>query len=140
MVCPCVAPQVNKNAYILRNTLSGCGNFQSRTSMYAPSSFPRPSRLARIYAVFCSLDRTSESHRCNSAFSHLKFPKGDNDMKKIIQDLSFAELEALVLALGEKKFRAKQLYDGLMQGKAITQISSLSKVFNNKDRFIIIFN
>ena len=48
-------------------------------------------------------------------------------MKKIIQDLSFAELEELVLALGEKKFRAKQLYEGLMQGKAITQISSISK-------------
>ena len=34
-----------------RNTLSGCGNFQSRTSMYAPSSYPRPPRLARIFAV-----------------------------------------------------------------------------------------
>ena len=53
-------------------------------------------------------------------------------MKKIIQDLSFAELEALVLALGEKKFRAKQLYEGLMQGKAITQISSLSKSFKER--------
>ena len=31
-------------------------------------------------------------------------------MKKILQDLSYAELEALVLELGEKKFRAKQLY------------------------------
>ncbi len=28
--------------------------------------------------------------------------------------------------MGEKKFRAKQLYEGLMQGKAITAISSLS--------------
>ena len=53
-------------------------------------------------------------------------------MKKIIQDLSFAELEGLVLALGEKKFRAKQLYEGLMQGKAITQISSLSKAFKER--------
>ena len=53
-------------------------------------------------------------------------------MKKIIQDLSFAEIEALVLSLGEKKFRAKQLYEGLMQGKAITQISSISKAL--KDR------
>ena len=41
-------------------------------------------------------------------------------MKKIIQDLSFAEIEELVLSLGEKKFRAKQLYEGLMQGKAIS--------------------
>ena len=48
-------------------------------------------------------------------------------MKKILQDLSFAELETLVLSMGEKKFRAKQLYEGLMQGKAITQITSLSK-------------
>ena len=53
-------------------------------------------------------------------------------MKKIIQDLSFAELEELVLTLGEKKFRAKQLYEGLMQGKAITQISSLSKALKER--------
>lgn len=48
-------------------------------------------------------------------------------MKKILQDLSFEEIETLILSMGEKKFRAKQLYEGLMQGKAITQISSLSK-------------
>lgn len=53
-------------------------------------------------------------------------------MKKILQDLSYAELETLVLALGEKKFRAKQLYEGLMQGKAITDITSLSKAFKEK--------
>lgn len=53
-------------------------------------------------------------------------------MKKILQDLSFAELEEYVLSLGEKKFRAKQLYDGLMQGKAITEISSLSKPFKER--------
>ena len=35
-----------------RNMLSGCGNFQSRTHKYAPSSYPRPPRLARISAVF----------------------------------------------------------------------------------------
>jgi 23S rRNA (adenine2503-C2)-methyltransferase len=50
-------------------------------------------------------------------------------MKKILQDLSFAELETLVLELGEKKFRAKQLYEGLMQGKTIEGITSLSKPF-----------
>ena len=48
-------------------------------------------------------------------------------MKKILQDLSLEEIETLILSMGEKKFRAKQLYEGLMQGKAITQISSLSK-------------
>ena len=53
-------------------------------------------------------------------------------MKKILQDLSFAEIENLVLALGEKKFRAKQLYEGLTQGKAIADISSLSKPFKTR--------
>ncbi len=53
-------------------------------------------------------------------------------MKKILQDLSYIEIEALVLALGEKKFRAKQLYEGLMQGKALSEISSLSKAFKER--------
>jgi adenine C2-methylase RlmN of 23S rRNA A2503 and tRNA A37 len=53
-------------------------------------------------------------------------------MKKILQDLSYAELEALVLALGEKKFRAKQLYEGLMQGKTVEGITSLSKAFKER--------
>ncbi len=53
-------------------------------------------------------------------------------MKKILQDLSYTELETLVLELGEKKFRAKQLYEGLMQGKAITAISSLSGAFKQR--------
>ena len=53
-------------------------------------------------------------------------------MKKIIQDLSYAELEEKVLAMGEKKFRAKQLYEGLMQGKAITAITSLSKALKER--------
>ena len=53
-------------------------------------------------------------------------------MKKILQDLSFAEVEALVLGLGEKKFRAKQLFEGLTQGKAITDISSLPKAFKEQ--------
>ncbi len=53
-------------------------------------------------------------------------------MKKILQDLSYAEIEELVLELGEKKFRAKQLYEGLMQGKAITAISSLSNALKER--------
>ena len=55
-------------------------------------------------------------------------------MKKILQDLNFAEIETLVLSLGEKKFRAKQLFEGLTQGKEIMQISSLPKAF--KERLI----
>ncbi len=43
-------------------------------------------------------------------------------MKKILQDLSFGELETLVLSYGEKKFRAKQLFEGLMQGKRLSKI------------------
>ncbi len=43
-------------------------------------------------------------------------------MKSILQDYSFEELQSLVLSLGEKSFRAKQLYEGLMQGKAISAI------------------
>ncbi|MBQ8394682.1 MAG: 23S rRNA (adenine(2503)-C(2))-methyltransferase RlmN [Clostridia bacterium] len=53
-------------------------------------------------------------------------------MKKILQDLSYNELESLVLALGEKKFRAKQLYEGLTQGKKISEITSLSKTFKER--------
>ncbi len=53
-------------------------------------------------------------------------------MKQILQDLSFAELENAVREMGEKKFRAKQLYDGLMQGKSILEISSLSKDFKER--------
>lgn len=44
-------------------------------------------------------------------------------MKNVLQDLSFEQLESLTLSLGEKKFRAKQLYDGLMQGKKISGIN-----------------
>lgn len=44
-------------------------------------------------------------------------------MKKILQDLSFEEMENLILSLGEKKFRAKQLYEGLMRGKKISEIN-----------------
>ena len=43
-------------------------------------------------------------------------------MKKVLQDLNFGELEALVAEKGEKPFRAKQLFEGLMQGKAISKI------------------
>ena len=68
--------------------------------------------------------------RMGRAFTFVNSLK--SDMKKIIQDLTYAELESLILSLGEKKFRAKQLYEGLMQGKAITEISSLSKGFKER--------
>lgn len=43
-------------------------------------------------------------------------------MKEILQDFSRAELQALVGELGEKKFRADQIYTGLMQGKPIREL------------------
>lgn len=42
---------------------------------------------------------------------------------KILQDLSFSELENLISSFGEKPFRAKQLYTGLTLGKKISQIN-----------------
>lgn len=53
-------------------------------------------------------------------------------MKEIIQDFSFDELEALVLGYGEKKFRAVQLYNGLMKGKNISEITDIPKSFKEK--------
>ena len=53
-------------------------------------------------------------------------------MKKILQDLSYAEAQALAESMGEKKFRAKQLYEGLTQGKKISGITSLPKSFKEK--------
>ena len=43
-------------------------------------------------------------------------------MKKILQDLSRSELNSLTGGLGEKKFRAEQIYLGLMQGKKISEL------------------
>ncbi len=44
-------------------------------------------------------------------------------MKEILQDLSREELTELVNSLGEKKFRASQIYLGLMQGKKISELN-----------------
>lgn len=44
-------------------------------------------------------------------------------MKKIIQDLSYSELENLIEECGEKKFRAQQLNLGLMRGRKISEIN-----------------
>ena len=44
-------------------------------------------------------------------------------MKDILQDLSFEQLKSLIEDLGEKPFRAKQLYEGLMRGKRISDIN-----------------
>lgn len=41
-------------------------------------------------------------------------------MKKILSDLSREEMGALVLSMGEKRFRADQIFEGLMQGKSVS--------------------
>ncbi len=43
-------------------------------------------------------------------------------MKKILQDLSKEEIAALVASLGERTFRADQIFLGLMQGKKISEL------------------
>ena len=53
-------------------------------------------------------------------------------MKEILQDLNMEEAEQLTLSLGEKKFRAKQLMDGLCKGKRISLIPGLPQAFREK--------
>ena len=53
-------------------------------------------------------------------------------MKQILQDLSFAEVEQLMAELGEQKYRAGQLYRGLMRGKKIADITELSVALKQK--------
>ena len=53
-------------------------------------------------------------------------------MKEILQDLNYAGAEELVLSLGEKKFRAKQLFDGINKGKRLSEIPALSADFKAK--------
>ncbi len=50
-------------------------------------------------------------------------------MKEIIQDLNFEEIKSLAASLGQPAFRAKQLYEGLMQGKDISRITTLPAPF-----------
>ncbi len=46
-------------------------------------------------------------------------------MKNILQDLSFTELENLMSELGEKPFRARQVYEGLMKGRKISELPAV---------------
>ena len=46
-------------------------------------------------------------------------------MKKIIADYNLKELENFVLSRGEKQFRAKQIYSGVMRGHNISDIPAL---------------
>ncbi len=53
-------------------------------------------------------------------------------MKSILQDLNYNQIYNLVESLGEKSFRAKQLYEGLMHGKKISEIAVLPKPLREK--------
>ena len=53
-------------------------------------------------------------------------------MKNILQDLNYSEICDLTAACGQPKFRAKQLYIGLMQGKSIGEIGVLPAAFRER--------
>ena len=53
-------------------------------------------------------------------------------MKHIIQDLNFNQIVELVGRMGEKSFRAKQLYEGLHKGKRISEIAVLPSSLRDK--------
>lgn len=53
-------------------------------------------------------------------------------MKKILQDLSYTELQEAVISLGEKGFRADQIYGGLQKGKRISAIPALPSALKEK--------
>lgn len=48
-------------------------------------------------------------------------------MKQLLADFSLQELQALLAEMGEKEFRALQLYQGINQGKDWAQLTTLSK-------------
>ncbi|MDE5755921.1 MAG: radical SAM protein, partial [Clostridia bacterium] len=52
--------------------------------------------------------------------------------KGLLTDLSFEELEELILKLGEPKFRAKQLWSWLVKGVDFSQMSNMPKGFLDK--------
>lgn len=51
---------------------------------------------------------------------------------KILNDLTLEELKTLLIEAGEKPYRAGQIFRALMQGKAISEITEISKDLRNK--------
>ena len=49
-----------------------------------------------------------------------------------LYSMTIEEITDFVLSIGEKKFRARQIYDGLYSGWPLSQISSLSKDLRSK--------
>ena len=55
-------------------------------------------------------------------------------MKTCLSGLTFAEIEKICVDLGEKSFRAKQLYEGIVLGKELDEMTNLPKSFIGKLR------
>ena len=53
-------------------------------------------------------------------------------MKELLTDKTLSEIEELVLSLGEKKFRAKQIMSDLLLGKEVSEMTALPKSFREK--------
>lgn len=53
-------------------------------------------------------------------------------MKKILQDMYLSELTEEILSLGEKKFRAAQIYAGLLAGKTIEDLPAVPKALKER--------
>ncbi len=51
---------------------------------------------------------------------------------KILQDYTFSEVQNYILDIGEKSFRAKQIYNDLYLGKPISEMTGLSKLLREK--------
>ena len=51
---------------------------------------------------------------------------------KVLSDFNVAELKDIVVSLGEKNFRAKQIFSDIHLGLAISEMTDLSKSFRNK--------
>ena len=58
--------------------------------------------------------------------------KESNIKKQILLDKNYKQLQEVVESLGIKKFRAKQIFEGLHKGFSISEISNLSKELRNK--------
>lgn len=53
-------------------------------------------------------------------------------MKKILQDYSVSQLKTLLEVMGEKPYRASQIFKGLSSGKKISEITDISKDLRSK--------
>ncbi len=53
-------------------------------------------------------------------------------MKPLLSDYTLEQLQALLAALGEKPFRARQLFEGIQQGKDWDELTNVGKALKDK--------